>query len=636
MTSPGGAGFKIADGYVEVHGVVDRRSVVAAADAVTRGVSDQMTTGVAFANLRDGGRKMGAVLGEHGGPSAAREVTEGLTQWIDQGAGAGNVQNAGTKLGQLLGRSSGSPFVEHLLDEIVREVQTRNVAGSGGGVDGDTGTGTPGGGSSRDRDGGRDPGGRAGIGRGGGSGGDGSTGRGRSGPAGPSGKDADRHGRTLGTQMGMAAVGGFLDAFTGGFRGLGTMIAANPVVGTIAILLGTALAVAAAPAFAAAFAAALIGGAGLGLIGLGAFLLKDDPEVRKAASSLAETAKSVFKGGAQVLADPFIASMGILEDLLRKIGPDITEMFFAIAPAIVPLTRGFAGFVEQALPGFVDLIKVATPFLMDLENTLPRFGEHVGKFLSVIAEAGPGASQFFRDFLHLLGLALVFFGHFITTLTAMYSSTRTIILLIVDVFRFLGHQVKGSIDFMVGVFQRWYNVVKGIFLSARRESDGFVGFLKALPGKAWDALKPTPDRIKALFSKAGDWLRDAGSRIIGGLIRGIKDAIPGLSGVLDWVTDKIPDWKGPAERDRGLLEPTGEMIMGGLAKGIRKGADGVRADLAGLTSQIPAAVGVPAPVSAGPVTINIQGVWDFTDGRVPGNLVAALYRALDRYQKAYA
>lgn len=631
MTTPGPGGFKIADGYVEIHGVVDRRSVIAAADAVTRGVSDQMTTGVAFANLRDGGRKMGATLGEHAGPSAAREATEGLTQWIDQGQAAGHTRAAGARLGQLLGREAGSPFVEHVLRVVQEQAEARMGAGGvGGGAGGAGGEG----GQGRDSRG-RFTGG-GGSGGAGGNGGSGATGRGLTGATGAAGKSADREGRTIGDRLGRAAVGGFLDSFTGGFRGIGTLISANPVVGTAAILLGTTLAGLAAPAFGAAFAAALIGGAGLGVIGLGAFLLKDDPKIRAAAGKLGETAKRVFVGAAQPLVLPFERALVIFDQLLTELAPQFTEMFTAIAPAVEPLARGLSGFIREAMPGFLDLIKAAEPFLADLENTLPRFGEQIGKFFSLIAEAGPGASLFFRDFINLLGILLEAFGFMVKWLSGMYEASRTIILGLVEAFGWIASKAKWVADSVSIDFGRMGRFVIGVGKAIRDDFDGFIAFLGRLPGRVWNGIKDIPGKIKGLFSGIGGWLENAGGQLIGGLIRGIKNAVPGLAGTLNWVTNMIPDWKGPADKDAKLLEPTGEMIMDGLARGMRRGAQGVKADLTGLTNALPAAATPTAPAARGPVTINITGVWDFADGRVPDRLVAALYAALDRYEKSYA
>jgi hypothetical protein len=627
MTSPGPGGFKIADGYVEVHGVVDRRSVIAAADAVTRGVSDQMTTGIAFANLRDGGRKMGATLGEHAGPSAARETTEGLTQWIDQGAAAGHTKAAGSRLGQLLGREAGSPFVEHVL----RTVQEQVAASAGGGAGGS-------GGDRADIGDGRDVRGRfAGSGGSGGAGGSGSSGaRGLPGATGSSGKSAEKEGRTLGDRMGRAAAGGFLDAFTGGFRGFGSLISANPAVGTAAILIGTTLAGLAAPAFGAAFAAALIGGAGLGVIGLGAFLLRDNPRVKAAAGKLGDTAKTTFTKAAEPLVGPFERALGIFDQLIKDLGPQFNQMFKDIAPAVEPLARGLSGFIREAMPGFLDLIKAAEPFLSDLENTLPRFGEQVGKFFTLIADSGPGASLFFRDFINLLGILLEAFGFMIKWLSGMYDGARTIILGLVTAFGWIADKVSKVSGLVVLDFGRMKDFIIGVGKAIRDDLDGFVSFLGRLPGRVWNGIKDIPGKIKGLFSGIGGWLQNAGSELIGGLIRGIKNAVPGLSGTLDWITNMIPDWKGPADKDAKLLEPTGEMIMGGLARGMRRGAQDIKADLTGLTNALPAAAAPTAPAARGSVTFNINGVWDFSDGQVPDRLVAALYAALDRYEKSYA
>lgn len=613
-------GFKIADGYVEVHGVADRRSVILAADQVTRGVSDQMTTGVAFGNLREGGRKMGAVLGEHAGPNAAKGTTEGIADHIEQGGSAGHIDRAGGSLGRLLGRSSSAPFVEHIMAEIDRRAAALSGGDGGQGGDGGYGTGDPSGGTNgRDR-------GRGGT---GGTGGSGGTG-GKGGNA-----DVDKEGRTLGQMLAQGALSAFMSSFSNGLSGFGSTITSNPIFGTAAIAIGTGLAILAAPAFGAAFSSALLLGGGLGVIGLGAWLLKDDPKIKAAASSLGKTAKTVFVGAAQPLVEPFERSLGIFEQMLHDIAPDLTEMFTAIAPAIEPLTRGVVGFIKEALPGFIDLIKAAAPFLMDLENTLPRFGEHMGKFLSLIAESGPQASLFFRDFIHLIGLLLVWFGALIKGLTLMYGSSRTIILLLVDVFMALYRGGKWVVEQAIDLFGRLGRFLAGVWRSATGDIGGFVSFLKSLPGKAWEAVKDAPGKIKGVFSGIGGWLVDAGERLIGGLIRGIKNAIPGLSGVLDWVTGMIPDWKGPPEKDRKLLEPTGEMIMQGLGRGLKTGAQDVRSDLGQVTASLPAAASTSNTTAMGGVTINIYTAIN-SWSQVPDEVIAQLDRVLSRYKKAYA
>lgn len=617
-------GFKIADGYVEVHGVVDRRAVIAAADGVTRGVSDQMTTGVAFGNLRTGGRRMGAVLGEHAGPSAAKHLTAGLAASLTDAITKAmpQIEDVGKKLGTSLGRASGSTFVE----EIIREIDRRTEAGFGSGKDGQGGEG---GDSGRPGE----------SGKGGNKGRPGSSGGDKSGfgQGGQGGKGGDADGKGIGTAMGIAALQGFVQAFTGGLKGAGSLIANNQILGTVAIGLGVTLGILAAPAFGSAFAAAITGGAGLGVIGLGAYLLRDDPKVKAAADKLGKTASTTFNKAAQPMRDPLVRALGIFEQLIIDIGPDLEDMFRAIAPAIEPLARGLSGFVKEALPGFIDLIKAAEPFLSDLENTLPRFGEHVGKFFSIISEAGPSASLFFRDFLHILGILLITFGYFIEGMSRMYAMSREIWAAIGQLFKMAALGLWAIIKDIIGFFGRLKDFIAGVWRAIRGDVADTIKFFKEMPGKIVNALSGIPGKIKAIFAGAGQWLIDAGKNIISGLVNGIKNMIPNLSGLLGTVTNMIPDWKGPPARDRELLEPTGRMIMEGLGRGLGAGAREVRDQLGAMTASLPAAA-VPAAtpsVTPGPIVININtsiSRWS----QVPDETIAQLDAALNRYRRGYA
>jgi hypothetical protein len=85
-----------------------------------------------------------------------------------------------------------------------------------------------------------------------------------------------------------------------------------------------------------------------------------------------------------------------------------------------------------------------------------------------------------------------------------------------------------------------------------------VGFVRGIPG--------------ALAASGGNWggaLFNAGSRVISGLIDGIRSKLPSLQGVLSGVTNIIPSWKGPLDKDKRLLKPAGAAIMGGLIDEIK-------------------------------------------------------------------
>ena len=110
----------------------------------------------------------------------------------------------------------------------------------------------------------------------------------------------------------------------------------------------------------------------------------------------------------------------------------------------------------------------------------------------------------------------------------------------------------------------------------------------------WILTEALPAILSALAEMAADAaafamtaLFQAGVNLIQGLIGGIRSMIKPLEDALGWVTDKIPDWKGPAAKDRRLLIPTGRMIMEGLDEGLMSGFDRIVAPgLAGTTAAI--------------------------------------------------
>src|SRR5690606_14857005 len=88
--------------------------------------------------------------------------------------------------------------------------------------------------------------------------------------------------------------------------------------------------------------------------------------------------------------------------------------------------------------------------------------------------------------------------------------------------------------FLYGVLNKLAELVTRGVQELNNFVNGAADELAALPGRARDAVG---DLSTVLW--------DAGKELIDGLIDGIKSAMPDLEGTLNWVTDKIPDWKGP-------------------------------------------------------------------------------------------
>jgi hypothetical protein len=152
---------------------------------------------------------------------------------------------------------------------------------------------------------------------------------------------------------------------------------------------------------------------------------------------------------------------------------------------------------------------------------------------------------------------------------------------VIDGFVKLGTKIKEAWDFLVDLVRR------GV-VGAKKHVDDFVTFFKDIPKKVKDAV-----------ANFGTLLIDSGKHLIQGLIDGIKDKIKPLQDVLNWVTNHLPDWKGPEEKDLKILEPSGRAVMTGFHNGIKQGVAEIRDSLTGFTQQM---------AGGGTATTNTQSI----------------------------
>lgn len=102
-----------------------------------------------------------------------------------------------------------------------------------------------------------------------------------------------------------------------------------------------------------------------------------------------------------------------------------------------------------------------------------------------------------------------------------------------------------------------------------------VSLVASLPGRAIGAL-----------GDLGGLLFNAGKRLIGGFIDGIKSMIGAVADTLGGITSKLTSWKGPPARDAKLLFGTGQLVMGGFIGGLESRYGDVRSSLAGVTKSL--------------------------------------------------
>ena len=171
------------------------------------------------------------------------------------------------------------------------------------------------------------------------------------------------------------------------------------------------------------------------------------------------------------------------------------------------------------------------------------------------------------------------------------------------------------------VFRGLISVVK---IAAKTIWDGFIINIRFASRLALSLVRGIRDGIKNIFSGAGGWLTGAGRRIMDGLRNGINAAWGKVKSLLDWITNKIPDWKGPAEKDSKLLFNAGQLIMGGLVDGLESGYDDVKSSLRGFTKDIGRMAVQPVGLDKSISDLMNKGVTAAMDGETAGPVVKVL------------
>lgn len=421
----------------------------------------------------------------------------------------------------------------------------------------------------------------------------------------------------------------FTDKLTSGLgEGMSSAVKSPAVLGVVvaaAAVIGTAL----ASGIAATLSAALVGGLGLGVIGLGAYLLRNNKDIVAATKKLKSNIVKTFTDAAQPMAKPFAAALGIFNNLVTQLGPSIKQMFSGLAPAIVPLAQGLAGAITAMMPGLLALTDKAGPFLIWLAGKLPGVGAAIGGFFTTIAQNWPaiqaGFSAFMSDTGAVLGvLATAFiwlathYGQVRSIISSVVSVIGTVVTalspivsflvdmlgpLVVSTFTNIWHVIQGAFDIIIGLFQVFSGIIHGDW------SQIWTGIKTILSG-AWTVIKALFSQGVALVTTIFGRLLPALLGAAGRLVSGIGSKLGQLPGVakraalnlVSWFMSGVSSWgtkakaKGQAviQSIRGLFSGSGSWLIGagrniisGLIQGISDMIGSLKGKLSGVTGLIP-------------------------------------------------
>lgn len=329
----------------------------------------------------------------------------------------------------------------------------------------------------------------------------------------------------------------FANALGGGLAKLPSLI--KPALITAAIGIAAALAAVAGPAIGGLLAASIIAGAGLALAGLGAFLLREEPKLKSAASSLGKTFTETMRNAALPILDELVGALGIFEKTVVRIGPTVRSAFGVLAPAIEPFARGLAGLVESSLPGFLDLIAASNPLLREIAGVLPSLGQSISNFFGDIAASGPEATIFFKDFIRFTGFMIRQLGELIGWLARSYVALRNFITGFSSFGEFADFAITKLKELVTQGFQFLVNnlpqILQSILSFRQQVTDGIlqmVGSLTdALPTLIPQVVAGVIGLVTALVNSLATNLPrivTAAGDLVNALVDGIVKALPTL------------------------------------------------------------------------------------------------------------
>ena len=181
-------------------------------------------------------------------------------------------------------------------------------------------------------------------------------------------------------------------------------------------------------------------------------------------------------------------------------------------------------------------------------------------------------------------------------ITSIFGIIKTAI---VTVWSAAWNGIKAATTAAISQIVTWLGEIAG---KAKSALGNLLGTLvqkgKDLLQGMWNGLKAQFDNIKSWFGGLPDRaiaaiknvhtvLRQTGKDIINGLWNGLKSKWNEVTSWFTSITDQIPDWKGPAEKDKTLLTRNGQLVMEGFRDGLQDGWRETQSLLNGFTTDLP-------------------------------------------------
>lgn len=255
----------------------------------------------------------------------------------------------------------------------------------------------------------------------------------------------------------------------------------------------------------------------------------------------------------------FAAFRQSISDFINAILPPLKSMWDQIVQEVTPKIQALKDTIMNevlpALTAFIDAMRPIVAFLLE--------------------KLGPVVAQTFGIIVILINSALKVIAGIFNIFAGILSGNWG------KVWEGIKQILRAAWDLMVAI-------VKGAWVRLKAAVDiGLAALGKVLSG--------LPGKIKGWVGDLGGVLANAGKELIHGFVKSIEDGFNAVKNTLGRLTGLLPDWKGPAQRDRNLLVKPGQLVMEGFLRGLETQYASIRASLGNFTGSL----SVPASASVG-------------------------------------
>lgn len=289
---------------------------------------------------------------------------------------------------------------------------------------------------------------------------------------------------------------------------------------------------------------------------------------------------------------------GIFEQLHRALTPVLTELAERLMPVFIEAGNRIVQAFEPMIPVIAE---IAEHLGAKLANVLPDLVEAFSELVLAFADMAGPIGQAFLDL--IIGLVpqlpkLVDAG--LGLALALADLLKQLVPIIPELTKMLGLVLKfvtpQVLAALTGLILAAASALQSMTGSARKLIGPLrtvIDWVKRMRDTVSDRLRSVrnlfrdlPGRIRRAVGNLGRLLVQAGRQVVQGLIDGITSRFQGVRDTLGRLTDLLPDWKGPQDRDRRILRPAGRAVIDGFRAGLTDEIPRVESTLRSFTASM--------------------------------------------------